>query len=218
MNNQIEENPYSAPKTTEWQLEVNSDDLIIPKLKKAHFWQHIFIPYFICNILIILIVLIAYRIEINDNNGFYFIISMIVFFVFFAINFIFHYLYLYRAWKIIQCSQFVNINPVLVVFLCFIPLFQIVWFFKALGDWSRKYKLFCTEYQLNNAPNVWVFLFFIYPILWTIYRTPIAMDYIWQYSIIFGFLFCFLFLTVEMIMDYQICRVINHFYYLQSKK
>ena len=217
MNNQIE-NPYAAPKSTDWQLEVNSNHLIIPKLKKAYFWQHIFIPYFICIILIFPMIIMTDRINVDDEIGFYLFFIFIVFFVSFAINFIFHYLYLYRVWKIIRQSQFVHISPILVVGLCFIPLFQILWFFKAFGDWSRKYKLFRTEYQLNNAPNVWSFLFFIYPILWTIYRTPITMDYLWEYNIVLGFLFCFSFLMTEMIMDYQICRVINHFYSLQLKE
>lgn len=107
------------------------------------------------------------------------------------------FIYLYRAWYMIQDGHNTRTTPGKAVGFLFIPLFNLYWMFIAYWGWSKDYHDFIDEHSLHDAPRVNENLFLAAAIL----------------NIVGGLItiLAIASLIVWFIIIYQMCTAINYF-------
>ncbi len=108
------------------------------------------------------------------------------------------YIYIYRAWKIIQDGQ-CRATPREAVGLLFVPFYNIYWNFQAFWGWSKDYNSFIQRSSIS-APRMPEGLF----LTWAILGAASAVPYL-------GIITLIPLLIIAIIGAVNICKAINFF-------
>jgi len=117
----------------------------------------------------------------------------------FVFGLVLFYIYLHRAWKMIQ-DGYASTSPGEAVGFLFIPFFNLYWRFRALWGWAKDYNSYIQRNAISDAPRISERMF----LAWAILGATAVIPYL-NLLVVLPLYVIFIICTVK------ICKAVNFF-------